>query len=139
VATGLDERVAVGSGEVRPELVAQEVGEATIYFRVSGEPLEVANERELRPVSGEVKSNVFDEAARVVGEGVNIIGKKVRDLTGTLQPSELEIEFSFGFEVKGKATIVPVLLTGESTSNVGLKVTATWKQPETRTPAPQAK
>jgi len=126
---GSVERVAVISGEVRPELVAQQIGEATIYFRVSGETLVVANERELRPVA-EVKSNVFDEAARIVGEGVKIIGQKVHALTETLQPSELEIELSFGFEVKGKATIVPVLLTGESTSNVGLKVTATWKQSE---------
>jgi hypothetical protein len=133
-AAGSEEHVAVVSGDVRPELVAQEVGEATIYFRVSGETLEVANERELRPVAADVKSNVFDEAARVVGEGVKIIGHKVRDLTETLQPSELEIELSFGFEVKGKATIVPVLLTGESTSNVGLKVTATWKRPEEKQP-----
>jgi hypothetical protein len=129
-AAGSQDRIAAVSGDNRPELLAQEVGEATIYFRVSGQTLQVANEPELRPVAAEVKSNVFDEAARVVGEGVKIIGQKVRTLTETLQPTELEIELSFGFEVKGKATIVPVLLTGESTSTVGLKVTATWKQPE---------
>jgi hypothetical protein len=111
-------------------LVAQQVGEATIYFRVSANTLVVANEPELRPVAGGIRSNVFDEAALVVGEGVKIIGQRIRDLPETLQPSELELEISFGFEVKGKATIVPVLLTGESTSNVGLKVTATWKQAE---------
>jgi hypothetical protein len=133
-AAGSEERIAVVSGDVRPELVAQQVGEATIYFRVSGETLVVANERELRPVAAEVRSNVFDEAASVVGEGVKIIGQRVHALTETLQPSELEIELSFGFEVKGKATIVPVLLTGESTSNVGLKVTATWKRPEKKQP-----
>jgi hypothetical protein len=138
-AAGSAQRVPVVSGDVRPELVAQQVGEATIYFRVSGETLVVANEPELRPVAAGVKSNIFDEAASIVGEGVRIIGQKIHALTETLQPSELEIELSFGFEVKGTATIVPVLLTGESKSNVGLKVTATWKQPETKQPEPEAK
>jgi hypothetical protein len=42
------------------------------------------------------------------------------------------VEFSLTFEVKGKASIVPVFVTGESSVQSGLKVTALWKKPDTR-------
>jgi hypothetical protein len=119
-----------------PQLVAQQIGDTTVYFRVSAERLKVVNEPELRAVAD--NGNPFDQAAKIVNQGVQIIGEKVRSLTDTLRPTELEIEISFGFEVKGKTTIVPVLLTGESTATVGLKVTATWKAADQKPgPKPQ--
>ncbi|HVR46057.1 MAG TPA: CU044_2847 family protein [Candidatus Binatia bacterium] len=108
----------------QPNLIAQQIGSAIVYFRVSGQALPVTNESHIRAVTA---TNVFDEAARVVNEGVRVIGLKVHDAAKTLRPCELELEISFGFELKGRATIVPVLLTGESTSTAGLKITATWK------------
>ena len=100
---GKEAQVSVVSGDISPHLVAQKVGEATIYFRVSSEALTVANESELRAVAA-ANTNVFDEAAKIVGEGVKIIRAKFSELTDALKPSALEVEISFGFEVKGKAS-----------------------------------
>ncbi len=123
---GEAERPASPIDSVAPRLVVQQVGAATVYFRVGAGPLPVANEPEFRAVAA-IDSNVFDEAARVVSESVKVMGERIRGVAKALQPSKLEVEISFGFEVKGKATIVPVLLTGESTASAGLKVTATWE------------
>jgi hypothetical protein len=63
---------AIVSGNSSPQLVVQKVGEATMYFRASGEALPVAKETELRAVTA-IDTKVFDEAAKIVGEGVKII------------------------------------------------------------------
>jgi hypothetical protein len=118
---------ARGNGDEETRLVAQRVGDTVAYFRVSGRPLKVEGESELRAVA-KLDVNAFDEAAHIVREGFKTISSNIASLKDELKPGEFEVELSFGFEAKGKAAIVPVLLTGESTATVGLKVTARWKK-----------
>jgi hypothetical protein len=44
-----------------------------------------------------------------------------------VRPKEIGIEFTIAFEVGGKATIIPVLLSGAAKTQMGVKVTAKWE------------
>lgn len=107
-------------------LVAQRIGTATVYFRVDDEPLPLEGETEVRAVAL-INADVFNQAARIVGEGITAISDRVNDLLERVRPTELQMEISFSFEATGRTTIVPVLLTGDTSAKAGLKVTAVWK------------
>ncbi len=47
------------------------------------------------------------------------------------------MEFSLTFDVKGKASVIPILVTGETGVQTGLKITAKW-EPE-KSPSPENK
>jgi hypothetical protein len=122
---------ATSSEPVQPELVETRIGDAVVYVRISGPTLGVANEGEVRAV-GAFDENPFDAAAKVIREGVKVIGNSIHGISEVLQPSELRVEFGFTFEAKGRASIVPVFLTGESSGGVTLKVLALWRKDQPR-------
>jgi len=108
------------------ELVETTIGDAVVYFRVDRH-LEAVEAGGIRPVAGlGIEANAFEAAAHVAREAVRLFANHLSAIAEALRPNETGIEFSFTFEAKGKTHIVPVFLTGETSGQVGLKVTAKW-------------
>ena len=68
------------------------------------------------------------------GQGIannqcHLLCYRVRDTAGQPEfvPQEITVEFSLSFQVKGKASLIPMFVTGETGAQTGLKVTAKWK------------
>lgn len=127
-------RVTAGSGEShvsiplpQPELIETSIGNAVVYFRVDSSPRPVTVDTEVRAVAA-VDANAFEAAAKVIREGVRVIGAQVHEIGEALLPSELTVELGFTFEAKGKAAIVPVFLTGETSGRLAFKVIAKWQK-----------
>ena len=111
------------------ELVETTIGDAVVYFRVDRR-LETPETGNIRPVTGPAPDrNAFEAAAHVAREAVRLFASHLSGIGEALRPSETGIEFSFTFEAKGKTAIVPVFLTGETSGQVALKVTAKWTTP----------
>lgn len=122
---GAEDNAAV---PVSTELVETAIGDAVVYFRVDRRLPAVEAPTGIRPVTGlGIDKNAFAAAAHVAREAVKLFGGTLKNVALELMPSETGIEFSISFEAKGKAAIVPVFLTGETTGQVALKVTAKWK------------
>ena len=68
----------------------------------------------------EIMVGVVAQLAIVSLAGGEALGAKAR-------PDQMSVEFSLNFEVKGKAALIPVFVTGETGAQTGLKVTALWK------------
>jgi Trypsin-co-occurring domain 1 len=73
----------------------------------------------LRVEAFQIGSDILRECVRVIGERIEMMAEKAR-------PNKVVVEFSISFEVKGKASIVPIFLTGETGGKTGLKITAEW-------------
>jgi Trypsin-co-occurring domain 1 len=127
VHAGIDAR-AEDSRAVRlePELIQTSIGGAVVYFRVENTLPCIVADGEVRAVAA-LDENAFEAAAKVIRESVRVIGSQLHDVGAELMPSELTVELGFTFAATGKATIVPVFLTGETKGELALKVTAKWK------------
>jgi hypothetical protein len=113
-------------------LVPMQVGSAVVYIEPFEEPAVIQDDGELRPVSVdprkafEAASDALRECVRVVGERVTTVGAAATGAAGAVVPDVIGMEFTLTFDVEGRATIVPVLLTGKARSTLGIKVTAEW-------------
>jgi hypothetical protein len=113
-----------------PELVETKVGDALVYFRVERR-LDAVDTQGIRAVAGPaIPKDALDAAAEVAREAVRLFAARLSAVGEALQPTETGIEFSLSFAATGKATIVPVILTGEATGQVALKVSAKWTKKE---------
>lgn len=61
---------------------------------------------------------------KLLKETISNTAESVYDSLKDLNPDEWSVEINVGF--KGKATIIPILVSGEG--NGSIKVTATWKK-----------
>jgi hypothetical protein len=111
-------------------LVPMRIGTATVYVEDVAEPSVIEQDDQVRPVAPPSPQEAFEAAGDFLRECVRIIGERVEALATAQRPHEVTVEFSLNFEVKGKATLIPVFLTGETGASTGLKVKAVWKRQE---------
>jgi hypothetical protein len=106
-----------------------QVGSAVVYIEPLEEPAVLQDEGELRPVGAD-PSKAFAAASEALRECVRVVGERVTDTVAgaaaAVVPDVIGMEFTLTFDVEGRATIVPVLLTGKAKSAMGIKVTAQW-------------
>jgi hypothetical protein len=126
-----DEIRAGANVEVTParRLLPMRVGGATVYVEVFGEPAVIEDDT-IHPVAPPSPQEAFENAGEILRECVRVIGERIEGLTAKARPSEITVEFSLNFEVKGKASLIPVFITGETGAKTGLKLTALWKHEE---------
>ncbi|HEX8742789.1 MAG TPA: CU044_2847 family protein [Thermoleophilaceae bacterium] len=116
------------------QLIAAEVGSALVYIEQVGEP--AAREEGIYAVAAPTPGEVFDRASEALRECVRVVGAQVEALAESVRPDEVSVEFTISFEAEGKASIVPVFVTGRSSVSTGLAVTAVWRRgPATPDPA----
>lgn len=111
-------------------LVPVEVGSATVWIEQVAEPAAVDEGDRVRPVSAPSPEKAFETAGEILRECVRLVGERVANLAEKSRPQEVSVEFSLTFEVKGKAAVIPVFVTGETAAQTGLKVSAVWKRSE---------
>jgi hypothetical protein len=135
----MSEEVRLGTSlDVRTEaapirrLVPMRIGSAIVYVEEVGEPAVIEADDQVRPVAPTSPQEAVETAGEILREFVRVIGERVETLTERARPQEISVEFSLGFEVKGKASLIPVFLTGETGAKTGLKVTAVWKRQENK-------
>ena len=124
-----EEIIAGGIGEVAEEtpirrLVPLQIGTATVFVELTPTPVEVDVGEEIHPVALPSPKEAFEQAGDLLQELVRIFDERVKALVK--RPEEINIEFSLGFMVKGKATLIPVLLSGETAAQAAVKVSAKW-------------
>jgi hypothetical protein len=107
-------------------LVPMQVGNATVFVEDIGEPALIDADDQVRPVAPPSPQEAFENAGKILHECVRVLGQRIESLAANARPKEITVEFSLSFEVKGRASIIPVFLTGESSAQTGLKVTAVW-------------
>jgi hypothetical protein len=109
-------------------LIPMKVGDATIYIEPMDEPavIEPVDDDELRPVGVDPRQ-AFETASEALRECVKVVGDRLGALGSAVAPDQIAMEFTLTFDVEGKATIIPVLLTGKAKSAMGIKVSAQWK------------
>lgn len=125
--------VSIGSNPPQPggQLVPMRVGSAIVFVEQGdGVSWEEADDR-IYPVGPRSFSEAFDRAAETLREVLRVVEDHVHQLEKKARPNEMTVEFSLTFEASGKASIVPILVTGEAGLQTGLKVTAVWRQPDT--------
>lgn len=123
--------IRAGSAEIRASgqtrnFVPLKVGSATVYVEQFGAPAGVETGGEIRPVAPSPEQ-AFQTGSEALKECVRVIGESWEKLAEK-RPEEVSVEFTLSFEVKGKAALIPVLLTGESTNKAGLTVKAVWRR-----------
>lgn len=126
----MDDEVVIGDVELQPvsrQLVPMQVGSATVWVEQIGSATEIEVDDEVYAASPDTEE-AFAKAVEVLRECVKSIGSELKQLEATLRPPEVTVEFSISLEAKGKAHIIPVLLTGETGVTTGLKVAATWRR-----------
>jgi hypothetical protein len=114
-----------GEAAIR-RLVPLQIGSATVFIEQDPAPVEVDVGDEIHPVALPSPKEAIEQAGAFLQELVGIFDKRIKKLATTSRPKEIGVEFSLGFEVKGKATLIPVLLSGESSAQAAIKVCATW-------------
>jgi hypothetical protein len=112
-----------------PRLVPMRVGTATVWVEQTGPPLRVDSTDEAYAVSPDIH-DVFSQAVDVVRECVKTVGSGIEEIKSGMHAPEVTIEFSVSFHAQGKASIIPIFVTGEAGTEAGLKVTATWPRQE---------
>ncbi len=106
--------------------VPMQVGSATVFVEQVGESVEVEANDEIYPVAPPSPAEAFVKAGEALQECVRVVGEKIEGLADKAKPEQVTVEFTLSFEAKGKAQLIPVLLTGETKATTGLKVTAVW-------------
>ncbi len=121
---------AMGEEELTPvqRLVPMHVGGAIVYVEQVGGPASVEGQDDIRPVAPPAPGEAFQSAGQILHECVRVIGEQVEGLEAKARPDEITVEFSLSFEVKGRASLIPIFVTGEAGAQTGLKVKATWKR-----------
>src|SRR5262249_25520170 len=108
------------------DFVPMRVGSATVFVEAIGETELATPADEIYTVAPVSPQEAFRIASEFLQECVLLVGERVEGLTEN-RPSEVSIEFSLTFQVKGKASIIPVFVTSEAGAQTGLKVKAVWK------------
>jgi hypothetical protein len=111
-------------------LVPMRVGNATVFVEEVGEPVLIEAGDQVRPVAPPSPQEAFENAGEILHECVRVIGERIEALAAKARPQQITVEFSLSFEVKGQASLIPIFVTGESSAQTGLKVTAVWKRQE---------
>jgi hypothetical protein len=109
-------------------LVPLQIGSATVYVEQVGAAVVTELDDGVRPVAPFRPQEVFENAGEILRECVRVIGDRLETIAAKTRPEEITVEFSLSFEVKGKASVIPVFVTGETGLQSGLKVTARWKR-----------
>ncbi len=109
-------------------LVPVQIGSATVYIEQVGSAVVTELDDAVRPVAPLRPEAVFENAGEILRECVRVIGDRLETIATKTRPEEITVEFSLSFEVKGKASVIPVFLTGETGVQSGIKVTARWKR-----------
>jgi hypothetical protein len=109
-----------------PRLVPMKVGDAVLYVEATGGTRTIEESEEAIAV-GMSPSEAFETASAALQECVRVVGERLQSIGAAVQPQEVGVEFNLTFDVEGRATIIPVLLTGKATSGIGIKVTAKWQ------------
>ena len=112
-------------------LIPMQVGSATVYIEQVGASPDIEADDAIYPVAPLTPGEAFNRASEVIRECVRVVGERVEALAEK-RLQEITVEFSLTFEVKGKASLIPVFVTGETGAQTGLKVTAVWRQSEVR-------
>lgn len=132
----MDDEITAGGvgerGDQRParRLVPVQIGTATVFIEQAGGPVELVAGDEVHPVALPGPQRAFEQAGDFLHECVGIFDARIRALAS--RPQEVSVEFSLGFEVKGKATLIPILLSGETSTQAAIKVSARWDTATTR-------
>jgi Trypsin-co-occurring domain 1 len=126
IRSGTDPNLQSSGSETR-RLVPMQVGSAVVYVEQVGEPAVTEEDDRIRPVAVPSPREAFETAGEILRECVRVIGERIEALSASARPDEISVEFSLNFEVKGKAALIPVFVTGETGAKTGLKVTAVWK------------
>lgn len=124
-----------GGGDGDPvgrRLVPIRVGDATVWVEQVGDAI-VELTDDVHPVAAPDPQRAFENAGAFLRECVRIFDERIRQLPR--RPQEISVEFSIGFEMRGKASLIPVFLTGESSLTSGIKVTAVWRPDQETSPA----
>jgi hypothetical protein len=112
-------------------LVPLQVGNATVYIEAEG-VAETETDDSIYPVAAPSPKEVFSSAGDTISECVRLVGERIEHLAEAVKPEQVTLEFSVSFEVKGKASPIPVFVTGETGVKSGLKVTAVWRPTATK-------
>jgi NTP-dependent ternary system trypsin peptidase co-occuring protein len=129
----MDNELSVGeAGQAAPPrgdllFVPAKVGNATVFVEARG-PVAVEPNEDIYVAASIDPRQVFDAAGDIIRECVRVVGERVEKLTEAMRPNELSVEFSLSFEAEGRATLIPVFLTGKTSAQGGLTVTAVWKR-----------
>jgi Trypsin-co-occurring domain 1 len=120
---------AGGIGEVADDasgrhFVPLQIGAATVFVEQAPTPIDVDLSGEIHPVALPSPKEAMEQAANFLQELVGIFDKRIKALAK--RPEEVSVELALGFEVKGKATLIPVLLSGETKAQAAIKVSAKW-------------
>lgn len=111
-------------------LFPMQIGNAIVYIEQTGEPATLETDDRIRPVAPPGSQEAFESAGQILHECVRVLGERIGTLAEKTRPQQISVEFSLSFEVKGKAAVIPVFITGEATTQTGLKVTAVWDRHE---------
>jgi Trypsin-co-occurring domain 1 len=122
---GLPGAVADAAPTDGRRLVPMKVGSAVVYIEPLDDPPTIEATDELRPVSVDPRE-AFEMASDAVRECVQVVGQRVVDTASGIVPAKVGLEFTLTFDVEGRASIIPVLLTGKAKSAFGIKVSAEW-------------
>jgi hypothetical protein len=121
--------IAPGTDAARTKIMVPiQIGSATVYVMQTPDASVLIEDDRIRPVAPLSPAEAFESAGKILRECVRVMGEHFENLADKARPEQLTVEFSLTFEVKGKASIVPVFVTGETTAQTGLKVTAVWKR-----------
>jgi hypothetical protein len=105
------------------------IGNAVVWVEDVGGPAEIESTGDVRTVAPD-PSQVFDNATTAIRECVRIVAEKMDEIAEKIRPQQVTVEFSVSFDASGKASVIPIFLTGETKVSTGLKVTAVWKHSE---------
>jgi len=113
-------------------LVPMSIGTSVVYIEQVGEAITVEPDDSIYPVAS--PRDAFEGAMEALKECVRALGERFEQLTEKVKPQEVTVEFSLTFDVKGKVSPIPILVTGETETQTGLKVTAVWRHSDGNKP-----
>lgn len=107
-------------------LVPIAIGDAVVFVQQVGPPPAVEVDERIYPVGAPSLSDAFDRAGDMLREVLRLVDERTKQLDDATRPDHLTVEFSLSFEVSGKASVIPIFVTGETGLQTGLKVVAVW-------------
>jgi len=119
------EQIPISGTPSLRRLVPMQIGTSIVYIEHVGEAIALEPDDSIYPVAS--PKDAFDGAMEALKECVRAVGERFEQLTEKVKPQEVTVEFSLTFDVKGKVSPIPILVTGETETQTGLKVTAVWR------------
>jgi hypothetical protein len=128
---GSDEIRAAAEGPSRraaERLVPISLGGVEIFVEQVGEPAEIEAGTDIYVATS--PREALESALEFTGNLLASVGDRLAEVREKTTPDELTVELSLTFEATGKASIVPVLVTGQAGAKSGITVTAVWRRAE---------